>query len=746
MSAIAKIHGTSVFNEQERTLAILQARSREEVAKALLEIALQRSRASAGAVLFKQDGRFVPFAMSAWGETAVRTARDRSLHVPLELGALEHAARIPDPVRMSEVVSAFDGTAIDLSVLWIPLRHATETIGLVYLEKDRHGGPCCKQAIEGFRLLAVQAAAALSNLRLAEDLERETCLRQRIEASRDEIYESMLQHQHLGKTGDFRFNVRTGVSTGSRECRRILGLHTETETFDRDCWMRQLHPDDRYRVESEIAATLLVRGPIRMECRIIRDGGVRHIFSEARPELDQNGDLQYRGIVADITERKAAEKIFAETEAELSTASRLASLGELAGSIVHEVNQPLTALSNSAEACRRWLLRDPPQTSEAREAVCQVIREGKRAVGIVSGLEALARGARVNPGYLRLGDVVFEVFNLLRAELEQSSVVVHADIDEALPELRGDGFQLQQVVLNLLRNSIESMRQVYDRPRAIEISCRADGQVDLEKGTARIPLRRGRLRSGELVWFVLTDATDENIANLDGLNYSPILAYGLTGKAAREATIERDGTFVFDKGKVDFSPERKVTAGEAPNFFPPKVAQPGSVGDEDYSPLVHIKNASKDILFNAPMVAFDVSEEKLNEFCKGHADHRLVEDKVVAICPRDGYVTLQLTIGFTFSKPILYLSSEANDPVVATLEGATYTPAMKDLPFALEDASPGESAERIYVFVNGATGLDNPQRQGLDSALFRRARPTQLSRRNPHDQSGLQSHVAAVSS
>jgi C4-dicarboxylate-specific signal transduction histidine kinase len=104
-----------------------------------------------------------------------------------------------------------------------------------------------------------------------------------------------------------------------------------------------------------------------------------------------------------------------------------------------------------------------------------VIREGKRAVAIVSGLEALARGAQVNPGYLRLGDVVFEVLNLLRAELEQSSVVVHADIDEALPEFRGDGFQLQQVVLNLLRNSIESMRQVHDRPRAIAISCRADG-------------------------------------------------------------------------------------------------------------------------------------------------------------------------------------------------------------------------------------------------------------------------------
>ena len=242
-------------------------------------------------------------------------------------------------------------------------------------------------------------------------------------------------------------------------------------------------------------------------------------------------------------------------------------------------------------------------------------------------------------------------------------------------------------------------------------------QVDLEKGTARLPLRRGRLKTGETVWFVLTDVSDENIANLQGLDYSPKLSYGFTGKGAREATIDHDGVFVFDAGKVDFAPAQSVKPGAAPNFFPPASAKPGSVGDADYSPLVHISNSAKDLLYNAPMLAFDVSEEKLNTFCNGKVDHKLVHDKVLSICPRDGYVTMQLTIGFTFSKPILYLSTEANDETVATLEGATYAPAMNELPFALEDASPGESAERLYIFVNGPTGLDNPQRQGLYSAL-----------------------------
>jgi hypothetical protein len=90
---------------------------------------------------------------------------------------------------------------------------------------------------------------------------------------------------------------------------------------------------------------------------------------------------------------------------------------------------------------------------------------------------------------------------------------------------------------------------------------------------------------------------------------------------------------------------------------------------------------------------------------------------VVAICPREGTVTIRMTLGYSFGKPIFYISTEANDNTVAALETATYTPALSDLPFALEDASPGEAAERLYTFVNGPTGIGNPFRQGIDSAL-----------------------------
>jgi hypothetical protein len=111
--------------------------------------------------------------------------------------------------------------------------------------------------------------------------------------------------------------------------------------------------------------------------------------------------------------------------------------------------------------------------------------------------------------------------------------------------------------------------------------------IDLEKGTATLPLRRGKLPNGTPVWFILTDATDDNIAELQGLAYSPKLAFALTGKATRRARIEQDGTFSFASGSVDFKPVLSITPGPANAPFPPKAFQPGSVGDADYTPLVY---------------------------------------------------------------------------------------------------------------------------------------------------------------
>jgi hypothetical protein len=247
------------------------------------------------------------------------------------------------------------------------------------------------------------------------------------------------------------------------------------------------------------------------------------------------------------------------------------------------------------------------------------------------------------------------------------------------------------------------------------------GKVDLQKETITLPLYEGAMKTGQTVWYIVTDTDDKGNAEQLGLNYSPKLTYAEVGRAVRKATLNHNFKLVFDAGTVDFSPRRSVVAGDAPNFFPPKQFQPGSVGDTSYTPLVKITNAGGHI-YNAPVVAYDITPERLNQFCDGNPDSNLVHDKVVRICPRDKTVTLQLTQGFSFAKPVLYLSTDTSTALTATAEGATYAPGMEDIQGGADDSlfSP---VERIFVFVNGHTGKDNPQRQGLNSALSDGASP-----------------------
>ena len=242
------------------------------------------------------------------------------------------------------------------------------------------------------------------------------------------------------------------------------------------------------------------------------------------------------------------------------------------------------------------------------------------------------------------------------------------------------------------------------------------GQLDLDAGTVKLPLYRGRLRgSDEPVWFILTDTSDRGQAEALGINYSAKLEYAASCKAARNAVYANDGTVVFDEGRVDFAPEHSVTPGDGPHPFPPKAFQPGSVGDADYSPLVRIGG----VVYNAPIVAFGVEEAAL-DFCTVPPDHSLVHDKVVNLCPRDNTVTMRLSNGFSFSRPLVYISTDANDPLAAALESATLAPALSDVAVGRDDSFTS-GVERLFAVTNGPTngvsGEVNPQRQGFDSVL-----------------------------
>ena len=239
--------------------------------------------------------------------------------------------------------------------------------------------------------------------------------------------------------------------------------------------------------------------------------------------------------------------------------------------------------------------------------------------------------------------------------------------------------------------------------------------VDLDAMTMTVPLYHGQMADGTLVWYILTDTTDAANAAALGLNHSAKLAYADVPGAVRSATLEQDLTLTFKAGTVDFSPERIIKPGLVDAPFPPASAQPGSVGDSDYSPLVRIENAGGQI-YNAPIIAFGVDAETLSTFCTGTPDYGMVHDRVTSICPDSATVTLKVVAGFSFARPVIYVSFEASDPVAATLEESTFAPALANVHVGSDDGA-FSAVERLFSFANGPTGADNPQRQGLNSVL-----------------------------
>jgi hypothetical protein len=241
------------------------------------------------------------------------------------------------------------------------------------------------------------------------------------------------------------------------------------------------------------------------------------------------------------------------------------------------------------------------------------------------------------------------------------------------------------------------------------------------RGTITLPLFKGAVQTAsglKPAWYVILDAGDQGEADRLGVNFSKKLHNGAA--AARPATIRADGTFLFESGLVDFTPNRVVVPGDDDRPFPPRQARPGSVGDDDYSPLVLANNG---VIYDAPIVAAAVDEATIN-FPAGHPNYALVHDQVVAIDPVNRTVTLSLINGYSFGKPVLYISTEASDPTVAAIEGNTFAPRMQRLEVGIDDIA-RSAVERIFIATNGASegGCANPQRQGLSAALLDGHRP-----------------------
>jgi hypothetical protein len=250
------------------------------------------------------------------------------------------------------------------------------------------------------------------------------------------------------------------------------------------------------------------------------------------------------------------------------------------------------------------------------------------------------------------------------------------------------------------------------------------GTVDAAKGTITLPLYKGTLRGTKKnVWYILTDVDDQGVAAELGLNYSAKLTFA--SNAARTGNLDANGNIVFDQGTVNFAPKRNIVPGPTGVEFPPKSATPGSVGDANYSPFVRIENAAN-VIYNAPVVAFGVDASQIS-FPNGNVDYSKVHDQVVAIDPANMTVTVNLINGFSFGRPVWYLSMDASIPLAAAIEHNTYAPLMGKLLLGHDDSF-SSPIERIFIATNGPENesCDNPLRQGLSADLADGFRPNNV--------------------
>ena len=173
--------------------------------------------------------------------------------------------------------------------------------------------------------------------------------------------------------------------------------------------------------------------------------------------------------LTDLTERKHAEEALRKAQVELAHVTRVMTMGELAASIAHEVNQPLAAVVTNGNACLRWLAGATPNLDEAREAVGRIIRDGKRAGEVIGRIRALVKKSGTEQAHLDLNEVIREVVGLTQTEIQKNGVALRMELAADLPPVVGDRVQLQQVFLNLVMNGIEAMSAVTDRARELVI-------------------------------------------------------------------------------------------------------------------------------------------------------------------------------------------------------------------------------------------------------------------------------------
>jgi PAS domain S-box-containing protein len=292
---------------------------------------------------------------------------------------------------------------------------------------------------------------------------RERAERKRAEEAlrRSEMY--LAEAERLSHTGSFGWNASTGELYWSDGAYRVFGYEPGTKPTVQ-LVIDRTHPDDRMRHRQIIDRAAKEGSDYIAEHRLLMaDGSVKYVQAVAHrlPREDPEG-LVFVGAITDITERKRAEEErerLRQLEADLAYINRVSMMGELAASLAHEIKQPITAAAIAANACMRWLRRDLPDVKEACGAASAMVAAVTRAAGIIDRVRSLYGRGTPEREMVDLNEILREMMVLLGDTADRHAISIRTELDLGLPRTTADRVQLQQVLMNLMLNGIEAMRE-----------------------------------------------------------------------------------------------------------------------------------------------------------------------------------------------------------------------------------------------------------------------------------------------
>jgi two-component system sensor kinase FixL len=334
-----------------------------------------------------------------------------------------------------------------------------------------HAGAVNLPYLIGLPYLVVVAAMTYE---LTSDILRASELSRALRKSEDALLESERKvgvAAEAAKLGFWTWDVGADAIWMTPTGRALRGIAPEG-TIDIQRFLAAVHPDERAGIRQAIEGAARNGGSFELEYRVRRpDGQIGWISLRGSGEpRGDGGTARVRGVSIDITTRKLAELEAERRQRELAHLSRATVLGELSGSLAHEINQPLTAILSNAQAAQRFLTRGSTNLAEVREILADIVEEGKHASEVIRRLRMFLKREESRPEMLALPVLVDDVARLLRGELVRRGISFSPSLPVDLPRVLGDRVQIEQVLLNLMTNACDAVEQAGSEDRALFLS------------------------------------------------------------------------------------------------------------------------------------------------------------------------------------------------------------------------------------------------------------------------------------